>query len=61
MSDVPVYKLHLRSEVIFHVGPSPLEILLQQERDWAWDCRIARQITAMERNSVVPIPPPEYP
>eukprot|EP00961_Rhodomonas_salina_P011289 151455-Rhodomonas_salina.2 len=61
MADMAVYKLHLRSDVNYHAGLSPLELLLQQERDWARDCQIARQITAMERNSVVPTPPPEYP
>eukprot|EP00961_Rhodomonas_salina_P152885 2057831-Rhodomonas_salina.1 len=37
MADAAVYKLHLRSKVNFHVGPSQLELLLQQERDWARD------------------------
>jgi len=63
MVDTAVYKLHLRSAVNYHwhVGPSQLELLLQQERDWAQDCQIARQITVMEHNRAVPTPPPEYP
>eukprot|EP00961_Rhodomonas_salina_P129623 1745810-Rhodomonas_salina.2 len=61
MVDMAVYKLHLRSAVNYHVGPSQLELLLQQERDWAQNRQIDRQITAMEHNRSVPTPPPEYP